>query len=141
MKYVLDTSVAFKWVVAEPLADKAIQLREDYRKGNHELLAPDIFPAEIANALLVAERRGRIGLGQFPILLADVLTTRPQIFLTIPLLSRAAAIVSTVRISMYDCLYVVLAEQEKCEFVTADVRLVNNLQTQFPFIKHLDTFP
>lgn len=35
---------------------------------------------------------------------------------------------------MYDCLYVVLAEREGCDFVTADARLVNNLQTQFPFV-------
>jgi hypothetical protein len=49
MRYVLDTSVAFKWVVAEPDADKAIRLREDFRNGIHELLAPDIFPAEMAN--------------------------------------------------------------------------------------------
>ena len=27
MKYVIDSSVAFKWVVPEPLSDKARQLR------------------------------------------------------------------------------------------------------------------
>lgn len=42
---------------------------------------------------------------------------------------------------MYDCLYVALAEQEKCEFVTADDKLVNNVQKQFPFVRHLSTFP
>jgi predicted nucleic acid-binding protein len=45
------------------------------------------------------------------------------------------------RIAIYDCLYVALAEQEKCELATADDRLVNNLQVQFPFIRHLSTFP
>lgn len=39
MKYVIDTSVAFKWVVAESLADKAIRLRDDFRNAVHELLA------------------------------------------------------------------------------------------------------
>lgn len=68
MKYVIDSSVAFKWVVAEPDADKADRLRQDFRNGVLDLLAPDIFPAEIANALLMAERRGRIAPGQFPLI-------------------------------------------------------------------------
>jgi hypothetical protein len=55
MKKVIDCSTAFKWVVAEPDTDKAIRLRDDYRNGLVELLAPDLFPTEIANALLVAD--------------------------------------------------------------------------------------
>src|SRR5207244_2699894 len=131
----------FKWVVAEPLADKAIRLREDYRQGTHELMAPDIFPAEIANALLMAERRGRIPAGSLPSHLADVLTTCPGLAATIPLLSHASTIVATIRISMYDCLYVALAEREKCEFVTADDRLVKAVQPTFPFVISLSALP
>jgi predicted nucleic acid-binding protein len=48
MKYVVDASVAFKWVVVEIDDDKANRLREGYRNGTHELLAPDIFSAEVA---------------------------------------------------------------------------------------------
>jgi predicted nucleic acid-binding protein len=51
MKYLLDSSAAFKWEVAEVDSDKAIRLRDDTRKGLHELLAPDIFPVEVAHAL------------------------------------------------------------------------------------------
>jgi predicted nucleic acid-binding protein len=71
MKYVIDCSVAFKWAVAETDSDKAISLRDDYRNQVHELLAPDLFSSEIANALLVAERRGRIATGQGAALLDD----------------------------------------------------------------------
>jgi predicted nucleic acid-binding protein len=60
MRYVLDSSVAFKWVVIEPLSDKALLLRDDYRNGVHELLAPDFFPLEIAHALTRAEQQGRL---------------------------------------------------------------------------------
>jgi len=42
---------------------------------------------------------------------------------------------------VYDCLYVALAEREGCEFVTADDRLVRNLQARFPFIVSLSTLP
>ena len=43
MKYVLDSSVALKWVVPEADSLKAIRLRDEYKSGLHELLAPDIF--------------------------------------------------------------------------------------------------
>jgi predicted nucleic acid-binding protein len=36
---------------------------------------------------------------------------------------------------------VALAEQEGCEVVTADARLIANLQPQFPFILPLSSFP
>lgn len=141
MRYVLDSSVAFEWVVPEPDSDKAIRLREDFRNGLHEVLAPDIFPTEIANALLVAERRGRIAAGQFPVLLADVLTTCPLLVPAIPLLARVAVLVAGIRLSAYDALYVALAEREGCEFVTADDRLFRSVQTQFPFVRALAGFP
>lgn len=35
----------------------------------------------------------------------------------------------------------VLAEPESCELVTADTRLVNNLQARFPFIIELASLP
>jgi predicted nucleic acid-binding protein len=60
MRYVLDSSVAFKWVVPESDSDKAILLRDETRQGSHELLAPDVFPIEIAHALTRAERQGRV---------------------------------------------------------------------------------
>jgi hypothetical protein len=40
MKYVLDASVALKWVLTEPDSSKALSIRDDFRKQVHELLAP-----------------------------------------------------------------------------------------------------
>jgi predicted nucleic acid-binding protein len=60
MKYVIDASVGFKWAVSEIDSDKACLLRDDFNNAIHELLAPDLFPTEIANALAIAERAGRI---------------------------------------------------------------------------------
>lgn len=142
MKYVVDASVAFKWAVNEPLADKARLLRDDYRNGFHELLAPDIFPAEIGNAILIAERRGIVPSSQGSTLLADVMTTIPQLHVALPnLLPRASAIASKFGRTVYDCLYVALAEREQCDMITADDKLINSLQLHFNFIKHLNTLP
>jgi predicted nucleic acid-binding protein len=59
----------------------------------------------------------------------------------IPLLDRAHEIAFAAQIGIYDCVYVALAEQENCELATADDRIIKNLQTTFPFIRHLSTFP
>jgi predicted nucleic acid-binding protein len=142
MTYVVDCSVAFKWLVVEPLTDKARALRDDFLNGVHELLAIDIFPAEIGNALLVAERRGRIPPGTGARLLTDVLNIHPVIHASLPdLLPRSYAIAAQMRQTVYDCLYVALAEREGCQFVTADDRLVRNLQPQFPFVVGLASLP
>jgi predicted nucleic acid-binding protein len=57
MNYILDSRVALKWVLSEADSAKAIRLRDEYAAGAHELLAPDLFPPEIANGLASAERR------------------------------------------------------------------------------------
>jgi predicted nucleic acid-binding protein len=135
MKYVLDASIAVKWVLTEPDSPKAIALRNDFRKQIHELLAPDIFPVEVAHALTRAERRGILKQGEAAGLLADVLSTPPDLRAYLPLLARAVDISSLMRCGVYDGLYVALAEREGCEFITADTKIVKNLQTQFSFIR------
>jgi len=38
-EYVLDSSVALKWILAEPHRTAALQLRDDFRSGIHRLIA------------------------------------------------------------------------------------------------------
>lgn len=139
MRYVLDSSVAFKWVVAEAESDKANQLREEFQQGYHELLSPDVFPFELAHALTRSERQGRITFGDALIHWLDVMSNPPQIVNGLLLATRAIAISSAARLGVYDCLYVALAEREGCEFVTADSKLVSKLVGHFPFIRELST--
>src|SRR5258708_342994 len=128
MKYVLDSNVAIKWVLTEPDSPQALALRADYQAQIHELLAPDIFPVEVAHALTRAERRAIIKQDEAAALLSVVMMTCPRQYPYQLLLQRATAISSQARIGVYDCLYVALAERENCEFVTADGKLINKLQ-------------
>jgi predicted nucleic acid-binding protein len=141
MKYVLDASVALKWVLTEPDSARALSLRDDFRKSLHELLAPDVFPVEVAHALTRAERKGILKPPQATRLLTDVLSTPMPLHPYRPLLARAVAISSAFRCGVYDGLYVALAEREGCELVTADAKLVKNLQAHFPFIVLLASLP
>lgn len=141
MKYILDSSVAFKWELTETDSDKADAIRVDFRNGIHQLVAPDIFNVEVAHALTRAERQGRIAVGDARKLFLDILTTPPRFVPFQSLLLRAIDISSKMRVGVYDCVYVALAEQEQCELVTADTTMVNALQKDFPFIIPLASMP
>jgi predicted nucleic acid-binding protein len=127
MKYILDSCTAFKWFLAEQDSDKARSLREDFRNQKVDLLAPDIFPVEIVHALTRAERAQRITPSEGTILVSALFKMLPVLVQSLPLLPRAYELSSRFRIGVYDCLYVALAEQEACDLVTADEKLITNL--------------
>lgn len=140
MKYVLDSSVAAKWVLPEVDSDKAIRLRDEFAAAIHQLLAPDVFSIELAHALTRGERQGRVGIGDAAVLWGVVMSTPPKFSRSSLLVARAIDISSRMRIGVYDCLYVALAERRKCALITADTKLVNNLQAHFFFVKSLASF-
>ena len=99
------------------------------------------FPVEIASALTKAERQKLIPAGDARLLIQHVLTTPPALHAIDALFYRAVEISSKTRSGFYDCLYVALAEREGCGLVTADDKLIKNLQPQFPFIISLASLP
>lgn len=125
MKYVLDANVALRFVLNEQHSNKARALREEFRQGLHEFLAPDFFPVEVANALTRAERRRAIPQGQARPLLDDIMTDCPILHDPVLILAKATDLSSQVRASVFDCLYFVLAEDQDCRFLTADRRILN----------------
>jgi predicted nucleic acid-binding protein len=130
---VFDASVGLKRVLVEADSDKALAIQV-------ELIAPDIFPIECSHALVRAERKGVIQVGEAELLLGMVMTDLPRLYPSLPLLPRAVELASKLRKGVYDCLYVALAEREGCDFVTADERLIKDLQGQFTFVISLADF-
>lgn len=128
---IVDASVGFKWLVAEQDSDRALALRSE------ELHAPELFQVEVTNALHVSALRGRIADAQS--FLGALMLQLPILHASDPLLPRALEIAPQTRRSIYDSLYVALAERERCELVTADQRPVNALHRRFPFIVDLST--
>lgn len=115
----VDASVAVKWVVAEDHTEAALRLLNQAES----LLAPTHWLAEAANALWAKTVRGD---------LSDSEAQERVVFLagapiaTTPLDRLAAvamAIALRMRITMYDALYLALAEQHRTPLVTADSRL------------------
>jgi predicted nucleic acid-binding protein len=128
MRYVLDSCVGVKWLLTEVDSDKALRVRDGFRQQVYDLIAPDVFPVEVAHSLTRAERQGRITPAEGVIRLRDMFTMLPALYPYLPLLPRAYELSSQARIGVYDCLYVALTEREGCELLTADDRL----QRTFP---------
>ncbi len=102
MKFVVDSSVALKWVLPEVDSARAVALRDDFRNGSHELTAPDVFAIEVAHALARAERRKIIRPPEGTLKLVDVLGTLPVLHPYLSLLARAFEIASAARIGVYE---------------------------------------
>lgn len=118
-RYVVDASVAVKWLVREPLSREASLLLA----GGISLMAPDLLFAEAANALWAMRQRGELADVDFEDAVetlrgAPVLIPSTLLQLT-PAASRLAADLGH---PIYDCFYLALAIQENAPLVTADGR-------------------
>jgi predicted nucleic acid-binding protein len=61
--FVLDASLALAWAVDNPEPDSAREIRESFLTGRTAIV-PSLWVLEIANGLVVAERRGKLDLAE-----------------------------------------------------------------------------
>jgi predicted nucleic acid-binding protein len=120
---VVDANVAIKWIIRQPLRERALAVltRRD------TLVAPGLFVAEITTAIWQYVRAGQIGTEQARHGLSAALG---QIVLAeddSELAERALEIGLELGHAPYDCFYLVLAIRKDAPFVTADKRFVNRL--------------
>jgi predicted nucleic acid-binding protein len=133
--FVLDASVAVKWALParnENLAAEALQLLDRYVGGEVDFVVPDVFWAEVGNALWKGTRRQRWNRSEAESFATDI---RHRDFTTVSssvLLPEALRIAFAYDRSVYDCLYVALAIQSKAELITADERLANAVAARLP---------
>ena len=126
MRAVLDSSVAVKWVLAEKDSDRARHLRDGYRQGQHALIAPDWFVAGVANVLGKAAARKTITVAEAAQGYADILNDAPVLHQSRVFVDAAFQLALKHQRAVYDCLYLALAFDQKCDLVTADDSLVAN---------------
>lgn len=123
-RLVVDASVAIKWYVPEVHSAAAARLLE----GGNELLAPDLIFPEFGNILWKKRRMREIRETEARDILKALRTVPLEVYPSEPLLDAAFEIAISLDRSVYDSLYVALAESQDCRFVTADGKLHNALQ-------------
>ena len=133
IRYVLDASVALKWLVPdEDLTEEAFRLRERYATGEIVFIVPDIFWAEIGNSLWKGMRQLRWSAETAE---SAARSLAEQAFPTASsksLFRLALDLAIKQERSLNDSLYVALALQHSSQLVTADERLANALAARFP---------
>lgn len=125
MKYiVVDASVAIKWFLPEIHTDAA----KAVLNRNARLLAPDLIFSEMGNILWKKTRKKELTNVIAHAILNDFKKMPFEIHESEILLDKAWKIASLYDCSVYDSLYVALAETEKSRLVTADKVLYNRLK-------------
>lgn len=117
-RFVIDASVAIKWVVAEPGTEEALALLA------HTILAPALWRAECANILLKKQKRGELLAEEAEISarlldLAGVEPCSPE-----PALTRVFRLALALDHPAYDCVYLAAARASRAPLVTADEKLI-----------------
>lgn len=123
MRLVVDSSVVLKWFVEETRREAALTLFD----GDDALVAPDLVFAEVANALWRKVRNGEVTPEQVTQVIFEMnslLVIRP---LTPELTSAAFKIAREIEHSIYDCLFLACAMEEKADLVTADEKFLAKL--------------
>jgi len=123
MAFVLDSSVVLAWILPD---EQYVQVDEiASRLETEAAIVPAIWPLEIHNALLVAERRDRIEPEQVESALRAVTALAIHVDHDVSLESagRAFVLARALKLSAYDASYLELAGREGVPVATVDRRL------------------
>lgn len=119
----IDASIAVKWVIEETGTNEALALRSRAR-----LIAPDLLVAECANILWKKTRINELGTDE-ALFAARLLAGAEMELVPMRLLfAPATRLAIALDHPAYDCVYIALAIERDCPFVTADERLLRKLR-------------
>jgi predicted nucleic acid-binding protein len=120
--FVIDASIAVKWVVEENGTPQALTLRR-----RAKLIAPELLVAECANILWKKVQRDELSKEEAYLAARLLQAAEIEIAPTRSLMEAATRIAVELDHPAYDCLYLALAIENGCHFVTADERLLRKL--------------
>jgi predicted nucleic acid-binding protein len=126
--YVLDASVAAKWFTRHEEEDrrKAVALRDLHRRGRCRLVVPELCLLEILNVLRFSPRAEESD-GALALSATEQLRLRTEP-LDWDLLRKANAIAWAYGVTLYDAVYVALAEKIGFPLLTADEALARKMR-------------
>ena len=143
---VIDASVAVKWVLDEEHSDRADRLLTDTITTGSALIGPPHLLTESTNVLYQRRRRSdpglRISEADADLALADLLRFPLQLQDPPGLYATAFTFARTYGLrTIYDSLYVVLAQLLAVDLWTADQALLTSLGPAAPWVRFIGDYP
>jgi predicted nucleic acid-binding protein len=123
--FVVDASVGMKWFVPELYHVDALRLQV----ATHTLHVPTLFDAEMGNILWKKHRAGELSKSEADAIMAQIPNLPVTRHSDLPILPNAFEIAVSTQRTVYDCLYLALAEQLKGKLVTGDRKFLNALSS------------
>lgn len=123
MGFVIDASVIVAWLLPDESSGYAEEVTREM--ALQAPAAPAIWPLEVANALVVAHRRGRIDEADRDInmrLALELPVTSDEVDLN-KTVSDAIPLAQMHRLALYDAMYLELAIRKSIPLATVDVAL------------------
>jgi predicted nucleic acid-binding protein len=124
MIYVVDTSALLRLFIPDgPEPEELADALRETERGNASLIAPELALAEAAQVILKKHRRGLLTRKETDELLADILSLPISYFSHRPLIAFALELASERGLTVYDALFLALAERQSAQLITLDARL------------------
>lgn len=136
-RFIIDASVGAKWVFEEELSDKAALLLKRIREKEIEIIVPGIFYAELASTCWLKVKRKLATVEESVQALDNLLGSKLYFYSDHELSDVALENALRFDISVYDGMYLALAEIYLAPLVTADQKLLQACQKRFEFIESL----
>ncbi len=121
--WIIDASVAVKWLVLEEMSDVAIEL---YGTGDH-LVAPRLIVTEIANVLARKTMQGLLTRDEASYQFRSLPQYLPVLIEVDPLIEPAFEIACELSHPIYDLIYLETARRLDAQLITADRRFADKL--------------
>lgn len=135
----MDASVAVKWLIPEDDSPHAWRIQEKYQDEQLDIVAPYLVISEVANVLWKRARRGDLSGEAARRACAQFLLDSPVLLDSNTVSNAALGLALAHHRPFYDCLYLALALDQRCDLVTADEKFFHALGATFPQIRLLKT--
>ncbi len=129
MAFVLDCSVTMAWAFPDEATEATDRLRDSLVDGKASV--PSLWPVEVGNVLLVATRRGRVRVGEWPEIRAflEALPIEIDPVATSRVWGASLELAETHQLSVYDAMYLELAVRLQLPLATLDRALLAAART------------
>lgn len=138
--FIIDSSVAAKWFFPEEEQDASLIFYQKIKKKEIRAIVPDLFYLEMSSICWKRLRKQMINYDSASAVIEKIAEVSFECYSDKELADIAFENAARFGISVYDAVYVALAEVYAAPLVTADKKLAAALNNRFDFILPLQEF-